>query len=76
MTVETETVSSVPQAPLNVAGERGASGKLDINGSVHLKPSNEIMRPKKEKKNIDSGTTYIYTGTSELLYEYHPCSLC
>lgn len=67
MTVETETVSSIPQAPLNVAGDRGASGKLDVNGSVHLKPSNETMKPKKEKKKNPRRPTSINTGTSTLL---------
>ena len=64
MTVETETVSSIPQAPLSVAGDRGASGKLDVNGSVHLKPSNETMKPKKEKKKNPRRPTSINTGTS------------
>jgi Vacuolar segregation subunit 7 len=64
MTVETETVSSIPQAPLNVAGDRGASGKLDVNGSIHLKPSNEMMKPKKEKKKNPRRPTSINTGTS------------
>ena len=70
MTVETETVSSVPQAPLNVAGDRGASGKLDANGSIRLKPSNEMMKPKKEKKKNARRPTSINTGTSESLYCY------
>lgn len=63
MTVETETVSSVPQAALNVAGERGASGKLDVNGSVRLKASNETMKPKREKKKNLRRPTSISTGT-------------
>jgi Vacuolar segregation subunit 7 len=67
MTVETETVSSVPQAALNVAGDRGASGKLDVNGSVRLKTSNEMIKPKKEKKKNTRRPTSINTGTSESL---------
>ncbi len=67
MTVETETVSSVPQAPLNVAGDRGASGKLDVNGSVRLKPSNEMIKSRKEKKKNARRPTSINTGTSRSL---------
>jgi len=64
MTVETETVSSVPQAPLNMPGDRGASGKLDANGSLRLKASNETMKPKREKKKNARRPTSINTGTS------------
>ncbi|KIX93127.1 uncharacterized protein Z520_11184 [Fonsecaea multimorphosa CBS 102226] len=46
MTVETETVTSMPQL---LGPDRGASGR-DGNGSVRTKPSNETIRPKKEKK--------------------------
>jgi Vacuolar segregation subunit 7 len=69
MTVETETVSSIPQGPLNVPGERGVSGKLDGTGGVRPKPSNELMKPKKEKKrnarrpaSINTGTGIIYAA--------------
>lgn len=72
MTVETETVSSVPQAPLNVAADRGASGKLDASGSVRLKPSSEMIKPKKEKKRNARRPTSINTGTSTLLYQSIP----
>ena len=65
MTVETETVSSVPQAPLNVPGERGASGKLDVNGSVRMKASNEMMKPKKDKKKQVRRPASINTGTGK-----------
>ncbi|KAJ4421460.1 Vacuolar inheritance and morphology protein [Gnomoniopsis sp. IMI 355080] len=57
MTVETETVASVPQVSLAPAGlKEGASGTL------RAKPSSETIRPKKEKKkmrkqhNVASGT--------------------
>lgn len=57
MTVETETVASVPQVSLAPAGSKeGASGTL------RAKPSSETIRPKKEKKktrkqpNVGSGT--------------------
>lgn len=71
MTVETETVSSVPQAILNVAGDRNGSGKLDANGSIRLKPSNETMKPKKEKKKNSRRPTSINTGTSKALHWHH-----
>ncbi|KAK4104483.1 hypothetical protein N658DRAFT_179375 [Parathielavia hyrcaniae] len=45
MTVETETVTSIPQAPL-VTGT-GAQGS---SVSLRTKPSTETIRPKKEKK--------------------------
>ena len=51
MTVETETVSSIPQVALGgIAPDRGNLGRTDTGGSVRLKPSNETIRPKKEKK--------------------------
>ncbi|KAH8820970.1 vacuolar segregation subunit 7-domain-containing protein [Xylogone sp. PMI_703] len=58
MTVETETVSSIPQVAVGVgAGGAGA------NGSLRAKPSSETIRPKKEKRrtrkppSATSGTT-------------------
>ncbi|RKF58351.1 putative phospholipid metabolism enzyme regulator [Erysiphe neolycopersici] len=45
MTVETETVSSVSQISVGPAG-------LGIIGSLRVKPSNETIRPKKEKKKV------------------------
>ena len=64
MTVETETVSSVPQVSLGGgAGERGASGRMD-GGSVRLKPSNETIRPRKEKKRTSRKPPSITSGTA------------
>ncbi|CAN8105881.1 unnamed protein product [Discula destructiva] len=57
MTVETETVASVPQVSLAPAGSKEAA-----NGTLRAKPSSETIRPKKEKRktrkqpNIGSGT--------------------
>jgi hypothetical protein len=63
MTVETETVSSVPQVALGaVTGDRGASGRGD-GGSVRLKLSNETIRPKKEKRKSMRKPASINTGT-------------
>ncbi|KFY56048.1 hypothetical protein V497_06548 [Pseudogymnoascus sp. VKM F-4516 (FW-969)] len=44
MTVETETVSSIPQVA--VGGGTGTG----VNGSLRTKPSSETIRPKKEKR--------------------------
>ncbi|KAJ4396638.1 Vacuolar inheritance and morphology protein [Gnomoniopsis smithogilvyi] len=56
MTVETETVASVPQVSLAPAGSK------EVSGTLRAKPSSETIRPKKEKKktrkqhNVGSGT--------------------
>ncbi|KAH0555855.1 hypothetical protein GP486_006200 [Trichoglossum hirsutum] len=51
MTVETETVSSIPQVAVGGgAGERGGPTRSETSGSVRQKPSTETIRPKKEKK--------------------------
>lgn len=63
MTVETETVTSVPQIALGVNGERGASGRLNSVGSVRPKPSSETIRPKKEKKKATRKTPSLHSGT-------------
>ena len=51
MTVETETVSSVPQ--LSVGGnttDRPGGSRSEGGGTVRVKPSTETIRPKKERK--------------------------
>ena len=67
MTVETETVSSVPQMALGGAGERGLPGRSDAGGSLRLKPSSETIRPKKEKKKPARKTPSLAPGTGGLL---------
>ncbi|KAL6714729.1 SUMO1 sentrin specific peptidase 8 [Lecanora helva] len=53
MTVETETVSSVPQVPLGGGpAERHGLGRTDTGGSLRPKPSSETIRPKKERKKV------------------------
>jgi Vacuolar segregation subunit 7 len=59
MTVETETVESIPQI---IGGDRGMSGR-DGNGSVKTKPSSEAMRPKKEKKKFSRKPPSLHSGT-------------
>jgi hypothetical protein len=59
MTVETETVSSIPQ--IAVGGGPGAGN----NGSLRAKPSSETIRPKKEKKKTARKTPSVTSGTGE-----------
>lgn len=62
MTVETETVSSIPQ--LAVGGGTGGPGS---NGSLRAKPSSETIRPKKEKKKTARKAPPVTSGTGEPL---------
>ncbi|KAH6674156.1 vacuolar segregation subunit 7-domain-containing protein [Halenospora varia] len=57
MTVETETVTSIPQN-LALGGPGG-------NGSLRAKPSSETIRPKKEKKKQTRKTPSVTSGTGE-----------
>ncbi|KAH8696984.1 vacuolar segregation subunit 7-domain-containing protein [Phaeosphaeriaceae sp. PMI808] len=61
MTVETETVPSVAQSTMSNQ-DRSASGRVD--GSLRLKPSNETIRPKKEKKTTKRKAPSINAGTA------------
>ena len=62
MTVETETVQSIPQSSLN-AGDRLNGGRGEHSGSVRLKPSNETIRPKKERKKPSAKARSVNQGT-------------
>lgn len=65
MTVETETVTSIPQAAIGgPQGERVAQGRGDPSGSLRLKPSNETIRPKKDKKKVTRKAPSINAGTA------------
>lgn len=65
MTVETETVSSIPQVAVGGgAGERAGTGRID-GGSVRLKRSSETIRPKKEKKKVPRKTPSLNAGTGQ-----------
>ncbi|KAJ4374977.1 Vacuolar inheritance and morphology protein [Neocucurbitaria cava] len=69
MTVETETVPSVAQATIGNQ-DRSASGRVD--GSLRLKPSNETIRPKKERKPPKRKAPSINSGTGRLQHlSYH-----
>ncbi|CAL3971342.1 unnamed protein product [Diplocarpon coronariae] len=59
MTVETETVSSVPQVAV---GGPAAAGN---NGSIRAKPSVETIRPKKEKKKTARKAPAVPSGIGE-----------
>jgi Vacuolar segregation subunit 7 len=59
MTVETETVSSIPQVA--VGGPAGGN-----NGSIRTKPSSETIRPKKEKKKTARKAPSVTSGTGKL----------
>ncbi|KAA8626942.1 Vac7 multi-domain protein [Pyrenophora tritici-repentis] len=61
MTVETETVPSVAQASI-VNQDRSASGRVD--GGVRLKPSNETIRPKNNRKPAKRKAASINAGTA------------
>ena len=80
MTVETETVSSIPQVALGGgAGERGLPGRTDTGGSLRLKPSIETIRPKKEKKRVVRKAPSLNAGTGGLpsfrrFHHHHPFS--
>lgn len=63
MTVETETVSTIPHVALGGgAGER-AGGRAETGGSLRLKPSTETIRPRKEKKKVVRRAPSINSGT-------------
>lgn len=80
MTVETETVSSIPQVALGGGtGERGLPGRTDTGGSLRLKPSTETIRPKKEKKRVVRKAPSLNAGTGGLqsfrrFHHHHPYS--
>lgn len=61
MTVETETVPSIPQMPLSTGT------KVDgANGTLKAKPSTETIRPKKEKKKTTRKQPAVVPGTGKL----------
>lgn len=62
MTVETETVASVPQVSLAPAGS-----KESANGTLRAKASTETIRPKKDKKKTRKQPNVV-SGTGETAY--------
>lgn len=72
MTVETETVSSIPQVALGGgAGERNILGRTDTGGTLRIKPSTETIRPKKEKKKVARKAPSLNSGTGRSLGTLH-----
>lgn len=69
MTVETETVSSIPQVAVGGgAGERGVPSRTDTGGSLRLKPSVETIRAKKDKKKTVRKALSINSGYGGSLF--------
>ncbi|KAI9826205.1 MAG: hypothetical protein M1826_006720 [Phylliscum demangeonii] len=66
MTVETETVRSVPQAARGGSGpDRAGSVRMDGSGApVRLKVSMETIKPKKERKRAMRRPTSVTAGTA------------
>ncbi|KAG0161631.1 hypothetical protein PDIDSM_9166 [Penicillium digitatum] len=63
MIVETETVSSIPQVSMGVGnGERGSASRAD-QSTLRMKPSNETIRPRKEKKKTRRPNTLLTAGS-------------
>ncbi|KLU91220.1 hypothetical protein MAPG_09742 [Magnaporthiopsis poae ATCC 64411] len=58
MTVETETVTSIPQVSVAPAGMQGS------NGSLRTKPSSETIRPRKEKKKPSRKQQMVQSGAA------------
>ncbi|KAF1984327.1 hypothetical protein K402DRAFT_406018 [Aulographum hederae CBS 113979] len=76
MTVETETVNSIPQAAMaSNQGERSGAGRGDAGGSVRLRASTETIRPKKDRKKVNRKAPSIHSGTgmphSPITFDLH-----
>jgi hypothetical protein len=74
MTVETETVSSVPQIAVGGGAERNVPGRTETTGSLRLKPSTETIKLKKDKRKTARKSTSINSGTggsSRYFHHYH-----
>ena len=70
MTVETETVSSIPQLALGGgAGERNPLSRTETGGSLRLKPSNETIRPRKDKKRVVRKAPSLNSGTGGSMFK-------
>lgn len=73
MTVETETVASIPQSALNAGDYRTSNGRsTEAGGSVRLKPSNETIRPKKERRKPNQKTRSMGQGTGMYFQSKNP----
>lgn len=61
MTVETETVQSIPQSQLTAADRSNL--RADNSGAIKLKPSTETIRPKKKDTKVKSSGRKVTSGT-------------
>lgn len=61
MTVETETVPSVPQVALTTAQKNETS-----NGTLKTKQSTETIKPKKDKKKVTRKQPAVNSGNGKL----------
>ena len=80
MTVETETVSSIPQVAIGGgAGDRGNLVRTDTSTSLRLKPSTETIRPRKDKKRMARKVPSINAGNGGSIlarFRRHSFSYC
>lgn len=67
MTVETETVASIPQVALAPGG-----GTQNTTGTLRQKPSTETIRPKKDKRKSSRKPAPVTAGTGENLHFLAP----
>ena len=73
MTVETETVSSIPHVAVGGgAGERNVPGRTDTGGTLRPKPSTETIRPKKEKKKVVRKAPSLNAGAGGFSSRHFP----
>lgn len=61
MTVETETVASIPQVALGTGSKTEST-----NGTLKAKPSTETIRPKKDKKKVPRKQPSTANGTGSI----------
>ena len=62
MTVETETVQSIPQTALGHASDRAGSTRVNTGGTLRTKHSSDTIRPKKEKRKVAKKPPPIVSG--------------
>ncbi|KAL1385003.1 vacuolar segregation subunit 7-domain-containing protein [Phyllosticta capitalensis] len=74
MTVETETVRSVPQGVIGQPPGGAVQGRGEPSGTLRLKPSNETIRPKKEKRKTVRKAPSITSGTGRYSLARNPNS--
>jgi hypothetical protein len=67
MTVETETVSSIPQAALGPPSDRAGASRDAGAGTLRVKASNETIRPKKDRKKAARKAPSINTASGKCL---------